>query len=150
MMQSVDKLPSCNYIASRALINSCSQLDQSSTTGHGEGLDIILDQAKAIYGARLAVCELLEANSPVPSTCSAFKPNPRNTRKQGFRGFFSSHGPSTPVALYEIYDEETAKHLKTCSASLASKPQWWTSYSNARQNAVAMCHAMRAEVEKGV
>jgi len=31
---------------------------------------------------------------------------------------------------------------------LESRPQWWISYSNARQNAVLMCHAARHEVEK--
>ncbi|KAI9925205.1 hypothetical protein MW887_006125 [Aspergillus wentii] len=38
--------------------------------------------------------------------------------------------------------------LGSCLKSLESRPQWWTSYSNSRQNAVVICQAARVENEK--
>lgn len=150
-MATVEKLPSCNRVASAALLNSCSGLDSSALTEaeSDKGSDLLLGEAKAIYAARLAVCELLEANTEIPQACSTFVPTKKNTRKQGIRGFLTPNGVTAPVVHYLYYDEVTDRHLKQCSAALGSKPQWWTSYSNARQNAAVMCHAMRADVEKG-
>ena len=38
--------------------------------------------------------------------------------------------------------------LEQCLKALESRPQWWTSYSNSRQNAMVICQASRIEVEK--
>lgn len=38
--------------------------------------------------------------------------------------------------------------LEQCLKSLESRPQWWTSYSNNRQNAMIICQASRIEAEK--
>jgi hypothetical protein len=40
------------------------------------------------------------------------------------------------------------KDLEQCLRSLESRPQWWTSYSNNRQNAMIICQASRIETEK--
>lgn len=40
------------------------------------------------------------------------------------------------------------KDLEQCLRSLESRPQWWTSYSNNRQNAIIICQASRIEAEK--
>lgn len=40
------------------------------------------------------------------------------------------------------------KDLEQCLRSLESRPQWWTSYSNNRQNAMIICQASRIEAEK--
>lgn len=38
--------------------------------------------------------------------------------------------------------------LEQCLKTLESRPQWWTSYSNSRQNALIICQASRMEKEK--
>lgn len=35
-----------------------------------------------------------------------------------------------------------------CLRALESRPQWWTSYSNSRQNAMVICQAARIETER--
>jgi hypothetical protein len=47
------------------------------------------------------------------------------------------------------YDDIKGQQLGQCLKSLESRPQWWTSYSNNRQNAVVMCQAARGQIEKG-
>lgn len=151
VMENVNKLPSCNKVASGALLNSCSALE-GTVSGHendiSRGPDLLLDEAKSIYAARLAVCELSGAKAPVPQACKNFLPTEKNTRKAGIRGFFTANGPSKPTNSYQEYELITEQDLDNCLAALESRPQWWTSYSNARQNAIVMCHAMRSEVEK--
>lgn len=149
MLENVDKLPSCNKLASAALVNSCSQLDHSSTLSSDQGVQALLDKAKSIYSTRLAICELIEVGARIPDVCSPFKPTDALVPQTGIRGFFNRNGPTRPVGEYKLYDEETAKHLETCASALSKEPQWWTSYSNAKQNAIVICQAMRAEVEKG-
>lgn len=150
IMNSVDNIPSCTKVASSALLSSCSQLGHSDAISIDQGLDTMLDNTKSIYATRLAVCELIEANAAVPSACSSFKPTKVNTKEGFFRGFFTANGPTRPIAYYDIYDKQTADQLDACKSSLHKQPQSWTSYSNARQNAVVMCHAMRAEIERGI
>ena len=38
--------------------------------------------------------------------------------------------------------------MEQCLKALESRPQWWTSYSNNRQNAMVICQAARIETEK--
>jgi hypothetical protein len=45
-------------------------------------------------------------------------------------------------------DEIPKDLLEQCLKTLESRPQWWTSYSNSRQNALVICHASRIETEK--
>lgn len=45
-------------------------------------------------------------------------------------------------------DEVPKELLEQCLRTLESRPQWWTSYSNSRQNALVICHASRIETEK--
>ncbi|KAI9827907.1 MAG: hypothetical protein M1826_006213 [Phylliscum demangeonii] len=40
------------------------------------------------------------------------------------------------------------QNILDCLGVLEKKPQWWTSYSNARQNAMVICQAVRSEIEK--
>lgn len=47
-------------------------------------------------------------------------------------------------------DKVGIRHIRECLQSLESRPQWWTSYSNSRQNAAIMCQAARADIEKGM
>ena len=140
-MESVAKLPICNKIASAGLLNSCAELDHASTVSLDKSLDVMLEKSKNIYAARLAVCELDDASALVPKECQAFRPDERSS-------FFRLLLPGRRTD-YPVYDDETAGHLDRCLKALSRNPQTWTSYSNARQNAIVMCHAMRASIEKG-
>ncbi|KAI9854919.1 MAG: hypothetical protein M1813_000642 [Trichoglossum hirsutum] len=69
--------------------------------------------------------------------------------KYGFKGFPSRNGRlKDEKAEAEGYDNVSQRQLSHCLRSLESKPQSWTSYSNGRQNAFAICRAVRTEIEK--
>ncbi|RAK90156.1 nuclear membrane fusion protein Kar5 [Aspergillus costaricaensis CBS 115574] len=58
-------------------------------------------------------------------------------------------GLSTGYKTHFNTAETVAKgQLESCLRSLESRPQWWTSYSNSRQNAVVICQAARFENER--
>ncbi|KAK5141615.1 hypothetical protein LTR04_002533, partial [Oleoguttula sp. CCFEE 6159] len=140
--------PSCNRIATATLLNSCSSLD-----AHGgadkSSTESILDEVKSVYAARLAVCELTGAKATIPDQCSSFVPVERDGKRQGFGGFLRRKGRRSKATEYTAdYDDITEVQLEQCLRALESRPQWWTSYSNARQNAVIMCQATRSEIEK--
>lgn len=149
-MQSVHRLPSCYKLASAALLNTCSELEQSSIPDTEHGIGTMLEKAKSIYATRLAICELLEINVPIPKSCSQFKPTERTSRMTGFKIPFTRSRKSAPNVQYQNYDDTTEKYVDRCAADLFSDGKWWTTYSNAKQNAIVMCHAMRAQLEKGM
>ncbi|GLA81240.1 hypothetical protein AtubIFM56815_004882 [Aspergillus tubingensis] len=49
---------------------------------------------------------------------------------------------------FDAAETVSKRHLESCLRSLESRPQWWTSYSNSRQNAVVICQAARFENER--
>jgi hypothetical protein len=145
-MHKVEKLPSCQKLASQALLNTCSEIDHATSLATNKGIDVMLERSKSIYATRLAICELMDANANIPSSCSPFRPVEHASKFNGFRGFIVNGRftkPTTPRS------SDDSRDLDQCSASLSSNPVWWTSYSNARQNAVLLCHSMRAELDKG-
>lgn len=144
-MYKVEKLPSCQKLASLALLNTCSEIDHATTLDTNKGIDVMLERSKSIYATRLAICELMDANANIPSSCSPFRPVEQASKFNGFRGFIVSGRFTKPTAPRDFDDN---RDLDQCSASLSSNPVWWTSYSNARQNAVLLCHSMRAELDK--
>lgn len=117
------------------LLTSCQGLDGSD---NNEGLKIAdsLDRVKSIYAARLALCELSEAGAPIPPACLSIRIV--SDRK---------HNESS-VALVTIADDFPPIVVEGCLRGLESRPQWWTSYSNSRQNAIIICQAARIEIEK--
>jgi hypothetical protein len=145
-MHKVEKLPSCQKLASQALLNTCSEIDHATSLKTNQGIDVMLERSKSIYATRLAICELMDANANIPPSCSPFRPVEHASKFNGFRGFIVN-GRFTKPAASSSFDD--SRDLDQCSASLSSNPVWWTSYSNARQNAVLLCHSMRAELDKG-
>ncbi|KAI4717796.1 hypothetical protein E4T48_05983 [Aureobasidium sp. EXF-10727] len=144
-MHKVEKLPSCQKLASKALLNTCSEIDHATSLATDKGVDVMLERSKSIYATRLAICELMDANANIPSSCSPFRPVEHASKFNGFRGFIVNGRFTRPTAPRDFDDSQDLDH---CSASLSSNPVWWTSYSNARQNAVLLCHSMRAELDK--
>lgn len=142
LISSLKTSPSCTRIATSTLLKSCQQVQNSKADA------ITLDEIKSVYAARLAVCELLEAGAAVPSQCSSFAP--ADPAKPG--GSLASYFTRNKRTLANNKDNlETINFTKLvdCLKGLGSRPQWWTSYTNARQNAVIMCQAVRGEIEKG-
>jgi len=135
-------MPPCNQIASAALLNTCASLEGDA----GQ----IIEQVKTVYAARLAICELLDAGIDIPPECSTFVPESNDLREQELRGFFHSGTISKPTLHYPQYEHSTSKHLNRCAQALHQTPQFWTSFSNSKQNALVMCHAMRAPIDKGL
>lgn len=152
LLSIVDKaetLPSCSKIATSALVHSCSVVEGSveHDSKLPPGSDLLIEEESNIYAARLAVCELSGADFSVPTACRSFVPAAGGKKTTTFRGWLSSTGASKP-RISNYYDEVTAANLKQCRKALGSSSQAWTSYSNNRQNAVTMCHAMQSAVER--
>lgn len=144
-------MPSCNKIATSALLYSCSTLkgsiehDNSTLT---RGSDLFVQEEINIYAARLAICELHGAEFDVEGACQPFIPTERTAKKTGLRGWLSQKGPSRSTPFFGYYDEITLANLDQCLKSLQTSAVAWMSYSNNRQNAIVMCEAMQSEVDR--
>lgn len=117
------------------LLTSCQSLSSSETSGGAE-IAHTLDRVKSIYAARLALCELSGAGATIPLSCSSIRIASDRTHNE------SAFDPT------EIADDFSAPVVEGCLRGLESRPQWWTSYSNSRQNAIVICQAARIEIEK--
>lgn len=125
LLSSMQSAPSCNRVATATLLKECKSIQGSSSS-----VQPALEDIRSTYAAQLAVCELRGAGSQIPPYCDN-RPVPGARRP-------------TPA----VGRPDTAQ-LRQCLKSLESRPQWWTSYSNSRQNAVVFCQAARVEIEKG-
>ncbi|KAM0723494.1 hypothetical protein Q7P37_000481 [Cladosporium fusiforme] len=148
-----DTLPSCGKMAVSALMYSCATLEGKSSAesehqGESQAPDVDLGAEKVLYATRLAVCELSESKAYVPRECKSFIPTKENTKKTGFLGYITGNGPPKPIVSYPKYEEATNQDLDICLGALQNSAQTWTSYSNARQDAVNLCHAVRGDIEK--
>ncbi|KAB8270967.1 hypothetical protein BDV30DRAFT_250276 [Aspergillus minisclerotigenes] len=140
LLESMRSSPSCNRIAASRLVKSC-----QSVRGKTNNIDPetyrVLEHTRALYAARLAICELNGAGTHIPNACLPVTFPP--PQKKGIFGF--SLKSETPV---NGVDPVPVQLLESCLKSLESRPQWWTSYSNSRQNAFVICQAARTENEK--
>lgn len=136
-------LPTCSRLANEDFQLSCANLD-------GDGSDERLEHDKRLYATRLAICELQEADNTIPRECSLFVPVQEKTTKTSYFDYFGNNAPSKPILRYPAYEDLTDFELRECTAALGTKPHWWTSYSNAKQNGIVMCGAIRAHTEKGL
>ncbi|KAJ5515503.1 hypothetical protein N7527_007063 [Penicillium freii] len=140
ILDSLKSSPSCNRLAATKLLNSC-QTFSDGRDGVQTDSPETLDLLRSVYAARLALCEIDGAGTPMPPSCLPVTVSPP-PQKNRF-GFASRHRGSDPVS-----DEVPRELLEQCLRTLESRPQWWTSYSNSRQNALVICHASRMETEK--
>ncbi|RMY16910.1 hypothetical protein D0868_00042 [Hortaea werneckii] len=149
-LKNLETQPSCVRVATAGLFHSCAHLDGSVLPDDDEAPgspDAFIMEEVDVYSARLAVCEWSVAKPAlVPSACKDFVPTVITTKKKVFGWSFS--GQATSKQLYPQYDAITRAQLQSCRSSLADNDRTWTSFSNSKQNAVAMCHAMRGEVER--
>ncbi|QSS66403.1 nuclear membrane fusion protein Kar5 [Histoplasma capsulatum] len=129
LLDSMKSSPSCNRLAATNLILSCQSIGGDDDTDKNNPSNS-LDNLKALFAARLAVCELIGAGAAIPEQCSPI--------------LISHSTYGHPGAQ----DQVQPSRLEPCLRSLESRPQWWTSYSNSRQNAAVMCQAARTEIER--
>ncbi|KAI9841897.1 MAG: hypothetical protein M1838_003351 [Thelocarpon superellum] len=146
--------PTCDRLATVSLLDSCRSLERSSESASGsEASESVLDEIKSVYAARLAICELVGAGALPPGECAPLSPQAstkagRGRRAKSFWRLYSQdehHRASSPPFTH---DEITTALLGRCLKSLETRPQWWTSYSNARQGAVVMCQAVRINQDR--
>ncbi|KAJ5646926.1 hypothetical protein N7490_003298 [Penicillium lividum] len=139
ILDSMNSSPSCHRIAATKLVTSCQQMGGKDPKSRDEYES--LDQTRSIYAARLAICELEGAGSSTPSQCRSLTAPPVDTKS---RFLFMAKAKPSDSGVAE-YPKEV---LELCLKTLESRPQWWTSYSNNRQNAMVICQAARMETEK--
>jgi hypothetical protein len=141
LLEFIKYSPSCNRIAATRLVTSC-----QSIGGKAENIEsdthVALDHLRSVYAARLAICELNGAGTATPQSCLPVTVSSQH--KKGFFGFSNKYQQPRVHATDSIPTEL----LEPCLRSLESRPQWWTSYSNSRQNAMVICQASRIENEK--
>ena len=128
LLSAMQGSPSCNRVAASTLLDSCHSID-----GSRQDAEISFEDARSIYAAQLAMCEIASAESSIPHSCQALV-------------------PVLGSKVHKISPQESIRkgQLSQCLQTLESRPQWWTSYSNSRQNAVIMCQAARVDIEKGM
>ncbi|KAJ5776233.1 uncharacterized protein N7511_001244 [Penicillium nucicola] len=140
LLESLKSSPSCNQAAVRKLIVSCQTLSgdtHRTPTDSPETVDLV----RSVYAARLALCEIESAGTTIPPSCLPIVTS--STPQKGRFGFVSRHKSRDNPS-----DDMPKEVLEQCLRALESRPQWWTSYSNSRQNAFIICQASRIEIEK--
>lgn len=151
LIDKAETLSSCGKIATSALLHSCSDVE-GSVDREDElpaGSDLMIEDASDVYAARLAVCELSGADFTVPVECRSFIPAAQGKKKRTtLKAWLSSSTQPKLRVANDYYDAVTKANLNQCRSAMGSSNQAWTSYSNSRQNAVAMCHAMQSAVER--
>lgn len=145
IINNLESAPSCHRLAAKDLLHSCQALEVNDNSQPQATLDMI----KSVFAARLAVCELTGAEAAVPPACLTM--TPQKPQKNGVACVFSKAGcgKKSGDAVASSFPDVSQKELRSCLSALEGRPQWWTSYSNARQNAVFMCTAARSEAERG-
>jgi hypothetical protein len=143
---SMQTAPTCTRMAASHLMNECKLLEHAPDFAKSRP-EVYLDGVKTEYAAKLAVCELLSAqpvNPLPPPHCDILVPSSRHCGKGG------SWWYARPEALNDkqCYPDFKDYQYTQCLKSLQSTPQFWTSFSNARQNAVVMCQASRDAIER--
>lgn len=149
LIRTMETASSCIATATKSLLASCKEVE-GVINGDSQGPNApeVLENIKSIYAAKLAICEIMEAGATLPGHCLPFSPTRPSVRTHRLKSYFS-RGKVAEAVLGGNVPESGSQELIGCLAELESRPQWWTSYSNARQNAVVMCQSVRVEIERG-
>ena len=139
LLDSLQNSPSCHRLAASTLLESCQTVDDAPPRTEES-----LEDIKTTYAARLALCELSATGLAVPSECRVLLPADDREGKSVLKWIKGSGN-----AKSSVFRDVGNRQLSLCLRSLESRPQWWTSYSNSRQNAVIMCQAARVDIDRG-
>ena len=137
LIDDVQSAPTCNQLAAYQLLKSCKSLQVGPD---GMETPIMLERVKNVYAARLAICELQSAHASIPWQC-------KDIMSISLADLSSAEVPRLNRLWYGQDCVET-KILKPCLKALHDKSTSWTSYSNNRAHAIAMCHAIRDHLER--
>ncbi|KAE8356438.1 hypothetical protein BDV28DRAFT_126990 [Aspergillus coremiiformis] len=140
LLESMRSSPSCNRMAASELVTSCQSIGGKAYSIDPETY-MILEHTRSLYAARLAICELNGAGTSIPPACLPVTIQPPQ-KKRIFGLSPKNKFPTNGM------NSISSQLLEPCLKSLESRPQWWTSYSNSRQNAFIICQAARIEIEK--
>ena len=138
LLDSLQTSPSCIRLATSTLLTSCQTFDDQ----HTSSTEPTLDDTRSLYAARLALCEISGAGLNIPAECELLHLANDSDVKQQHHQRMGGGQSNSPHRF-------GTRQIRECLQSLESRPQWWTSYSNSRQNAAIMCQAARADIEKG-
>ncbi|XP_014557160.1 hypothetical protein COCVIDRAFT_97736 [Bipolaris victoriae FI3] len=147
IVSSMQNAPTCTQMAASHLMNECKLLEHAPEFTKSRP-EAYLDKVKIEYAAKLAVCELQSAqpiNPVAPPHCDILVPAAKYCDKGG------SWWHAQPAVVSEgklCYPDFKEYQYMQCLKSLQSMPQYWTSFSNARQNAIVMCQASRDAIER--
>lgn len=143
LLDTLQSSPSCIRLATSTLLTSCQTIDDHTSAA----IEPALDEIRALYAARLALCEISSAGLSIPPECTLLHVGIDSDAKKTHHNQLM--GESAAQSSNSQYTAGTL-HIRECLQSLESRPQWWTSYSNSRQNAATMCQAARADIERGI
>ncbi|KAF2760281.1 hypothetical protein EJ05DRAFT_508835 [Pseudovirgaria hyperparasitica] len=146
VMEGLKSSPSCIRLAVSTLVDTCQSLETKGDDIPAKSTELALDEVKSEFAARLAMCELAGARATLPDFCKPLTPSNTACPRSRFSGVFSWSPQDVSDKL--CYPTVSDAQIKGCLEALESRPQWWTSYSNARQNAVVICQASRDMIEK--
>jgi hypothetical protein len=138
LLKALRNKPACHKASTHQLIISCQSIREDATNPR-PSIEI-LEATKSIFAARLAICELREANVNTPPQCKPLL----SISLDAYDG--SSGNPSQLSG--HAGEQVSSADLRACLRALEAKPQSWTSYSNSRQHAAMICHASRTEIMK--
>lgn len=110
--------------ATSNLLTTCQTLEVPQSSS-----ETAIEDVRSMYAAQLAICEIEGAGAPIPANCQFNVP----------ASLTSDHA----------FLKKGSKQLERCLGTLESRPQWWTSYSNNKQNAILLCQAARVGIDKG-
>jgi hypothetical protein len=142
ILDSLKSAPSCHKYATKVLIGSCQSLDSDLS-------DVGLAEVRESFAVRMAMCELQVSKVKLPTQCEPFIMSSRHCPKKQSSGIFQKlriveNNVEPCFATTDLHQ------LKSCVNALVERPQFWTSYSNAHQNVVTVCHASRGAAERGM
>lgn len=143
LLDALQSSPSCIRLATSTLLISCQTIDENTSVA----IEPALDEIRSLYAARLALCELSSAGLSIPPECTLLHVGIDSDANKLHH--HQLMGESTAQSSNSQHKVGTLQ-IRKCLQSLESRPQWWTSYSNSRQNAAIMCQAARADIEKGM
>jgi hypothetical protein len=142
-LEDMETSPSCQRVATLTLIKDCQTLESSTSS------EIELSEVQQEYAIRLAMCEITATKYKISSYCAGFIASECSTPQ--YTGFFQRHRRTREAVGGKFcYPVVTGKDIEQCIDWLAdSRSQWWTSYSNNKQNVRSVCQASRHAIEKG-
>lgn len=145
-LDSLKSESACHQFASKELVDSCQSISDDANPTTSNDIEQVLEISRNEYAARLAVCELNTAKAMIPKVCSRFVPSSEACTSGSWWRTKSSEQQRRVLC----YPQSSKQQVQKCISGLEEKPQSWTSFSNARQNAVMLCQASRERIELGM